>query len=67
MQWVWRRPLPKEAGLDATSESSECEVTPRPLMTSEEATLFNLIRLAAHDYLFGLGEAANLAGRIRGG
>ena len=54
LQWVWRRPLPKEAGLDAISESSECEVTPRPLMTSEEATLFNLIRLAAHDYLLVL-------------
>jgi hypothetical protein len=54
LQWIWRRPLPKEAVLDVTSNSNECEVTPRPLMTSEEATLFNLIRLAAHDYLLVL-------------
>ena len=54
LQWIWRRPLPKEAVLDVTSNSNECEVTPRPLMTPEEATLFNLIRLAAHDYLLVL-------------
>ena len=54
LQWIWRRPLPKEAVLNVASNSSECEVTPRPLMTSEEATLFNLIRLAAHDYLLVL-------------
>jgi hypothetical protein len=54
LQWIWRRPLPKEAVLDATLDSRECEVTPRPLMTPEEATLFNLIRLAAHDYLLVL-------------
>jgi hypothetical protein len=54
LQWIWRRPLPKEAVLDVALNSSECEVTPRPLMTPEEATLFNLIRLAAHDYLLVL-------------
>jgi hypothetical protein len=54
LQWIWRRPLPKEAVLDVTSNSNECEVTPRRLMTPEEATLFNLIRLAAHDYLLVL-------------
>ncbi len=51
LQWIWRRPLSKEAVLDVTSDSSECEVTPRPLMTPEEATLFNLIRLVAQDHL----------------
>jgi hypothetical protein len=54
LQWIWRRPLPKEAVLDVTSNSNECEVMPRSLMTPEEATLFNLIRLAAHDYLLVL-------------
>lgn len=54
LQWIWRRPLPKEAVLDVISDSRECEVAPRPLMTPEEATLFNLIRLAAHDYLLVL-------------
>jgi len=54
LQWVWRRPLPKEAILDMASDSRESEVTARPLMTPEEATLFNLIRLAAQDYLLVL-------------
>ncbi len=54
LQWIWRRPLTKEAVLDVISGSRECEVTPKPLMTPEEATLFNLIRLAAHDYLLVL-------------
>jgi hypothetical protein len=51
LQWIWRRPLPKGVVLDVTSDSRECEVTPRPLMTPEEATLFNLIRLVAQDHL----------------
>ncbi len=54
LQWIWRRPLPKEAAPDVITDSPECEVTSRPLMTPEEATLFNLIRLAAHDYLLVL-------------
>jgi hypothetical protein len=54
LQWVWRRPLPKEAVLELTSDSRESEVTARSLMTPEEATLFNLIRLAAQDYFLVL-------------
>lgn len=48
LQWAWRRPLAKEPAL--ASDSCESEVTARSLMTAEEATLFNLIRLAAQDY-----------------
>jgi len=54
LQWVWRRPLPQEALLPLTSESRDSDVTARPLMTAEEATLFNLIRLAAQDYFLVL-------------
>jgi len=50
LQWTWRRPLAKEPALDMTSDSRESEVIARSLMTAEEATLFNLIRLAAQDY-----------------
>ncbi len=50
LQWVWRRPLSHEAVDDVIADSNESEVTARPLMTSEEATLFNLIRLAAQEY-----------------
>ena len=54
LQWVWRRPLPKESLVDVFSEPGESEVTARSLMTPEETTLFNLIRLAAQDYLLVL-------------
>ena len=50
LQWVWRRPLSDEAVHEMTLDSSDSEVTARPLMTPEEATLFNLIRLAAEEY-----------------
>ena len=50
LQWVWRRPLSKEVAPVMISDSHDSEVTARPLMTAEEATLFNLIRLAAQDY-----------------
>jgi hypothetical protein len=50
LQWAWRRPLHNEAVDDMALDSSESEVTARPLMTPEEATLFNLIRLAAQEY-----------------
>ncbi len=48
--WVWRRPLSDEAVHEMTLDSSDSEVTVRPLMTPEEATLFNLIRLVAEEY-----------------
>ena len=54
LQWVWRRPLPKEGVVDMTSDSRESEVTVRSLMTPEEATLFNLIRLATQDYFLAM-------------
>lgn len=54
LQWVWRRPVPKESVADTISDPGESEVAARPLMTPEEATLFNLIRLAAQDYLLVL-------------
>ena len=54
LQWVWRRPLSKDADLDMTSDTGESEVASRPLMTPEEASLFNLIRLAAQDYFLVL-------------
>ncbi len=54
LHWVWRRPVSADSSRTILSESSESEVTPRPLMTAEEATLFNLIRLAAQDYFLVL-------------
>lgn len=54
LQWVWRRPFRKGGIVNIASDSNESEVTPRPLMTPEEATLFNLIRLAAQDYFLVL-------------
>ena len=54
LQWVWRRPLPDVGVVGMTAASSESEVTARSLMTPEEATLFNLIRLAAQDFFLVL-------------
>ncbi len=54
LHWVWRRPLPTEAPQKKPIDSAESEVTTRPIMTTEEATLFNLIRLAAQDYFLVL-------------
>ncbi len=54
LQWVWRRPLAKDAFSDGTSDSGESEVTARAIMTPEESTLFNLVRLAAQDYFLVL-------------
>lgn len=54
LQWVWRRPLPKGPALAMPSGSCESEVTAKPLMTAEEATFFNLIRLAAQDHFLVL-------------
>ncbi len=54
LHWVWRRPIPTGSSPPILSESSDSEVTPRALMTAEEATLFNLIRLAAQDYFLVL-------------
>jgi len=56
LQWIWRRPL-SEGSLPALSpESGESVVTPRPLMSPEEATLYNLIKLAAQDHLLVLAK-----------
>jgi hypothetical protein len=54
LQWVWRRPLSHNPDLDMTFDAGESEVVSRPLMTPEEASLFNLIRLAAQDYFLVL-------------
>lgn len=54
LQWAWRRPFTKQSALERTADSCESEVTARSLMTAEEATLFNLIRLAAQDYFLVL-------------
>ena len=54
LQCVWRRPLPKEAVSAETFERGESVVTAKSLMTPEEATLFNLIKLVAQDHLLVL-------------
>ena len=54
LQWVWRRPVSKDVAPVMISNAVDSEVTARPLMTPEEATLFNLIRLAAQDYFLVL-------------
>ncbi len=54
--WIWRRPLSTEAEPRLIQESGESVVTPRPLMSPEEATLYNLIKLAAQDHMLVLAK-----------
>ena len=58
LQWIWRRPgsLPAGALPALSPESAESVVTSRPLMSPEEATLYNLIKLAAEDHMLVLAK-----------
>jgi hypothetical protein len=56
LQWIWRRPIPASSLPALSPESGECVVTPRPLMSPEEATLYNLIKLAAQDHMLVLAK-----------
>ncbi len=56
LQWVWRRPLAAGSLKDLTEESGESEVTARPLMSPEEATLFNMVKLTAQDHFLVLAK-----------
>jgi len=42
------------------SESGETVVNPRPVLSSEEATLFNLVKLAVQDHFLVLGKLSLL-------
>jgi len=56
LRWIWRRPLPAGALPALSPESGESVVTTRPLMSPEEATLYNLIALAARDHMLVLAK-----------
>jgi hypothetical protein len=56
LQWIWRRPLSAGPVPALSPESGESVVTSRPLMSPEEATLFNLIKLAAQDHMLVLAK-----------
>jgi hypothetical protein len=55
--WIWRRPVSPASAIPALSlESGESVVTARPLMSPEEATLYNLLKLAAQDHMLVLAK-----------
>ena len=56
LQWIWRRPYSAGPVPSLSQESGESVVTSRPLMSPEEATLFNLIKLAAQDHMLVLAK-----------
>ena len=56
LRWIWRRPLPAGVLPVLSPESSESVVTARPIMSPEEATLYNLITLAARDHRLVLAK-----------
>ncbi len=51
LRWIWQKPLSIEALASGSPEPSESVVTPKALLSPEEATLFNLIRVAAQDHM----------------
>ncbi|MGD9850685.1 MAG: DUF2726 domain-containing protein [Nitrospirales bacterium] len=60
LHWIWRRPASKESPMMIPSESGETVVSPRQILSSEEATLFNLVKLAAQDHFLVLGKLSLL-------
>lgn len=56
LRWIWRRPLPAGVLPALNPESGESVVTARPIMSPEEATLYNLITLAARDHMLVLAK-----------
>src|SRR5690606_31113462 len=55
LQWIWRRPSSDRLPIPHLG-SGDTEVSPRSLMSPEEATLYNLITLAARDSLLVLAK-----------
>ncbi len=60
LRWVWHRPASKDPTFRLVSDSGDVVVTPRPVLSSEEATLFNLVKLAVQDHFLVLGKLSVL-------
>lgn len=60
LRWIWRRPVSKESLMMTPTESGETVVSPRQILSSEEATLFNLVKLAAQEHFLVLGKLSLL-------
>ncbi len=60
LRWIWRRPVSKETLVGPPLESGESVVSPRQILSSDEATLFNLIKVAAQDHFLVLGKLSLL-------
>ncbi|MDR4495082.1 MAG: DUF2726 domain-containing protein [Nitrospirales bacterium] len=60
LRWIWRRPVSEEPLVMTASESGETVVSPRQVFSSDEATLFNLIKLASQEHFLVLGKLSLL-------
>jgi hypothetical protein len=60
LRWVWHPTTSKDSTMRLPSDSGDVVVTPRPVLSSEEATLFNLIGLAVQDHFLVLGKLSVL-------
>ena len=59
LRWVWHRPAsssPYDKKAPPGRDTDETIVTARTLMSSEEATLFNMVKLAVQDYYIVLAK-----------
>ena len=60
LRWIWRQPVPQGPAMMASAESSETVVSPRPIFSSEESTLYNLVKLVVQDHFLVLGKLSLL-------
>lgn len=56
LRWIWRRPIPAGVLPELKPESGESVISARSIMSPEEATLYNLITLAARDHMLVLAK-----------
>ncbi len=59
LRWIWRRPVTPSLHAGKGSPGKDAEetiVTARTLMSSEEATLFNMVKLAVQEYYIVLAK-----------
>lgn len=58
--WIWRKPSSNESARSGVSDAAETVVSPRLIFSSEEATIFNLVKLAVQDHFLILGKLSLL-------
>ena len=56
LSWIWRRPLSSETPGKEMADTEDTTVSPRAVFSPDEATLFNLVRLAVQEEFLVLAK-----------